>query len=50
MRFRLVFDCLTNFLRSGIDTVIPLTQNIRQPGKSLTDLTHQLVQYQGSRL
>jgi hypothetical protein len=47
MRFRLVFDRLTDFPRSGIDTVIPLTQKIRQPIKSLTDLTHQLVQYTG---
>lgn len=47
LRFRLVFDRLKDFLRSEIDTVIPLAQKILQPIKSLTDLTHQLVQYPG---
>jgi len=47
LRSRLVFDRLRDFLRSEIDTVIPLVQKIPQPIKSLTDLTHQLVQYPG---
>jgi len=46
-RSRLVFDRLTNFPHLEIDTVIPLPRNIRQPIKSLTDLTRQLVQYPG---
>ena len=47
-RSRLVFDCLTNFPHSEIHTGIPLPRKIRQPIKSLTDLTRQLVQYPGS--
>ena len=44
-RFRLVFDRLKDFLPSAIDNVIPLSQKILQPIKSLSDLTRQLVQY-----
>jgi hypothetical protein len=47
LRFRLVFDRLRDFPRSEIYTVIPLTPIIPQPIKSLTDLTHQLMQYSG---
>jgi hypothetical protein len=47
LRSRLVFDRLTNFPLSGIDTVIPLDPKIRQSIKSLSDLTHQLVQLPG---
>lgn len=46
-RSRLVFDRLTDFPHSEIDTVIPLPRKIRQAIKSLTDLTRQLVQYPG---
>jgi predicted component of type VI protein secretion system len=46
-RFRLVFDRLKDFLPSAIDNVIPLSQKILQPIKSLSDLTRQLVQYPG---
>jgi hypothetical protein len=42
-----VFDRLKDFPPSEIDTVIPLTQKILQPIKSLRDLTRQLVQYSG---
>jgi hypothetical protein len=47
MRSRLVFDRLAISPLSEIDTVIPLNRKNRQPIKSLTDLTHQLVNYSG---
>jgi hypothetical protein len=47
LRFRLVFDRLVDFLRSEIHMVIPLTQKIHQPIKSLTDLTQQLMKHSG---
>ena len=43
-----IFDRLTDFPHSEIDTVIPLPRIIRQSIKSSTDLTHQLVQHPGS--
>jgi hypothetical protein len=46
-RSRQVFDRLTDFPHSEIDTVIPLLRKIRPPIKSLTDLARQLVQYSG---
>jgi hypothetical protein len=47
LRSRLVFDRLTDFALSEIDTAIPLVRKIRQTIKSLTDLTHQLVRLSG---
>jgi hypothetical protein len=44
MRSRLVFNRLANFPHLEIDTVIPRDRIIPQPIKSLTDLTHQLMQ------
>ena len=47
LRSRLVFNRLKDFLPSEIDVVIPLSQNILQPIKSLSDLTRQLEQHPG---
>ena len=47
LRFCLVFDRLTNFPQSEMDTVIPLVRKIRQPLKSSTDLAQQLAQFPG---
>ena len=47
LRFRLVFARLRDFLRSEIRTVIPLTQKVSQPSKSLSDLTQQLMIHSG---
>jgi hypothetical protein len=46
-RSRLVFDRQRDFLPSEIHKVIPLAQEIPLAIKSLTDLTHQLVQHAG---
>ena len=45
LRSRLVFDRLKYFRRSEIHKVIPLTQKILQPIKSLSDLTQQLAKH-----
>jgi hypothetical protein len=47
LRSRLVFNRLKNFLPSEIDIVIPLSQKILQPIKSLRDLTQQLIKHPG---
>ncbi len=44
-RSRVVLDCLKDFPRSGIDTVIPLTPKTLHPVNSLRDLSRQLVQF-----
>ncbi len=49
MRFRLVFACPTDFLSAWNNGVYFRAKKIRQASKSLTDLTHQLVQYPGWR-
>jgi hypothetical protein len=47
LRARLVFDCLENFSQPELDTVIPLLRKILHPIKSITGLTHQLMQFPG---
>jgi len=46
-RSRLVFDRLSHFLASAIDTIIPLNEKVTQSIKYLTDLTRQPAHFPG---